>query len=114
NMTEPRSTIQTTVEACSAATPALSAREDATVGSTQGQATESSTATSGPRKGGKKAKRAARVTARKVNAVLEWSDTMVRDLTTLRYETHAERFSKAKDNATMKAPGCFWQQGFYR
>ncbi|OWY90908.1 hypothetical protein PHMEG_00040737, partial [Phytophthora megakarya] len=53
-----------------------------------------------PQRKGKK-KRA--LAPKKTSAVLEWTDAMVLDLMTLRYETHADRFSYAKNNAALKA-----------
>lgn len=54
------------------------------------------------KKAEKRSKRASSTTVKKTSAVLEWNDIMVRDLMTLRYETYAERFSKAKNNAGLK------------
>lgn len=54
------------------------------------------------RKGRRSGKRASSKTNKKASAVLEWSEIMVRDLMMLRYDTYAERFGKAKNNAAIR------------
>ncbi|GMF30335.1 unnamed protein product [Phytophthora fragariaefolia] len=53
-------------------------------------------------KGKASKKRTALTADKKPNAVLEWTNVMVHDLMSLRYEAHAARFSKAKNNAALK------------
>ncbi|EGZ21285.1 hypothetical protein PHYSODRAFT_329271 [Phytophthora sojae] len=47
-------------------------------------------------------KRTALTADKKPNTALEWTNVMVHDLMSLRYEAHAARFSKAKNNAALK------------
>ncbi|KAE8967448.1 hypothetical protein PR001_g28095 [Phytophthora rubi] len=57
----------------------------------------------GKRSSSKASKKRTALTAdKKPNAVLEWTNVMVHDLMSLRYEAHAARFSKAKNNAALK------------
>ncbi|OWZ06753.1 hypothetical protein PHMEG_00020956 [Phytophthora megakarya] len=50
----------------------------------------------------KRTKKASKVKA-KSSPSIEWSDAIVRELMTLRYETYAERFGKAKNSAAIGA-----------
>ncbi|KAE9339882.1 hypothetical protein PF008_g11363 [Phytophthora fragariae] len=57
----------------------------------------------GKRSSSKASKKRTALTAdKKPNAVLEWTNVIVHDLMSLRYEAHAARFSKAKNNAALK------------
>ncbi|KAF4145242.1 hypothetical protein GN958_ATG05544 [Phytophthora infestans] len=51
------------------------------------------------RRKGNKSKKLPASSGKKPSAILDWTDSMVRDLMTLRFDTYADRFSSAKNNA---------------
>ncbi|KAF4146454.1 hypothetical protein GN958_ATG04355 [Phytophthora infestans] len=56
-----------------------------------------------PKRGkGNKSKKLPASSGKKPSAILDWTESMVRDLITLRFDTYADRFSSAKNNAALK------------
>ncbi|KAF4139958.1 hypothetical protein GN958_ATG10872 [Phytophthora infestans] len=54
------------------------------------------------RRKGNKPKKLPTSSGKKPSAILDWTESMVRDLMTLRFDTYADRFSSAKSNAALK------------
>eukprot|EP00644_Phytophthora_capsici_P002195 jgi/Phyca11/17368/fgenesh1_pg.PHYCAscaffold_27_\ len=54
------------------------------------------------RRKGKKSKMLQQSSGKKPSAILDWAESMVRDLMSLRFDTYADRFSSAKNNAALK------------
>ncbi|KAF4141447.1 hypothetical protein GN958_ATG09418 [Phytophthora infestans] len=54
------------------------------------------------RRKGNKSKKLPASSGKKPSAILDWTESMVRDLMTLRFDTYADRFSSAKNNAALK------------
>lgn len=54
------------------------------------------------RRKGNKSKKLPTLSGKKPSAILDWTESMVRDLMTLRFDTYADRFSSAKNNAALK------------